>query len=308
MAIREVVREDGLVGVLFRPAGTGVRPGVLVLGGSEGGLPEGSAAALAEQGFVALALAYFGNGLLPRELVEIPLEYFAGAIRLLRSRREVSPERIAVLGGSKGGELALLLGATYPEDVGAVVGYVPSSIVYQGISFEPWYSGSRSSWTLGGEPLPFVDGWFRPSELVDWRTYPLPVWPFFGLLPLPNYPFSLVRSYERPLGEDGAAVSAATIPVERIRGPVMLISGAKDRMWPSARLSEMAIERLGRHEHPFYYEHLCYEDAGHMIFPYVYDRLRLPPFLDPGGTGKADRAANADSWPRVLRFLEQYFV
>jgi BAAT / Acyl-CoA thioester hydrolase C terminal len=33
----------------------------------------------------------------------------------------------------------------------------------------------------------------------------------------------------------------------------------------STRLAEMAIERLQAHDHPFPYEHLRYEVAGHMI-------------------------------------------
>jgi hypothetical protein len=46
---------------------------VLVLGGSGGGLKEGGVA----------ALAYFGIGPLPPELVEIPLGYFSEAITWL---------------------------------------------------------------------------------------------------------------------------------------------------------------------------------------------------------------------------------
>ncbi len=41
------VREDGLVGEFFEPAGTGRRPGLVVLGGSEGGIDRYGAAGLA---------------------------------------------------------------------------------------------------------------------------------------------------------------------------------------------------------------------------------------------------------------------
>jgi acetyl esterase/lipase len=141
-----------------------------VLGGSEGGLlGEGVAATLARRGYAALALAYFGTRSLPSELVEIPVEYFAEALRWRRLRPdEADGDRVALMGGSKGGELALLLGATYPEDIRAVVGYVPSGVVYQGVSFDPWYyvRGVRSSWTSRGKSVPFVDASPGPFDSV----------------------------------------------------------------------------------------------------------------------------------------------
>jgi dienelactone hydrolase len=125
--IRQPVDREGLVATLFRPLAPGPHPTVIVLSGSLGGMLEGSAAVLASQGFAALALAYFGVDPLPSELVEVPLEYFAEAIAWLKTQPAVDPDRIAVMGVSKGGELAVLLGATYPEDVKAVVGYSPCS-------------------------------------------------------------------------------------------------------------------------------------------------------------------------------------
>ena len=68
---RRSVREDGLVGAFFAPRDQGPHPGALVLGGSEGGLVEGFAAALARHGFATLALGYFMLPGLPNKLVEI---------------------------------------------------------------------------------------------------------------------------------------------------------------------------------------------------------------------------------------------
>ena len=95
---------------------------------------------------------------MPRELVEIHLEYFEGAIAWLKGHPMVDAGRVAVEGNSKGDELALLLGATYPQDVKAVVGYAPSAIVWEGIDFdrEMYHSGPRSPWSLRGEAVPFV--------------------------------------------------------------------------------------------------------------------------------------------------------
>jgi dienelactone hydrolase len=292
--VRQPVDKEGMVATLFRPITTGSRPTVIVLQGSLGGMPEGSAAVLASQGFSALALAYFGVNPLPPELVEVPLEYFAEAVAWLKTQPTVDPDRIAVMGVSKGGELAMLLGVTYPQDIKAVVGYSASSVVWQGASYRPlsFVLGSpKSSWTLAGKPVPFLN--VRPS-FSDVMGL------FVGKVP------SLRAIHERSF-DDEAAVSAASIAVERINGPVFLISHTDDRVWPATHLSEMAIQRLEAHHHPFPYEHLSYEGAGHPIgLPYsAPDMTRLGPF-PLGGTVEANGHASADSWTKVLGFLEKH--
>ena len=293
------MREGGLVGTLFLPPASASRGAVLALGGAGGGLSEGAARTLASEGFAALALAYFGFDGLPRELVEIPLEYFEGAIAWLKRHPMVDPGRVAVAGNSKGGELALLLGATYPGDVGAVVGYAPSAVVWQGIPFdrEVYHGGPRSPWSLHGRAVPFV-AWARPGAVEMIRmTEAL----------IEDRPISTRAFYERAL-QNEAAVAAAGVPVERIEGPVLLISGTDDRLWPSTRLSEMAIERLEANGHPFPREHLRYEGAGHMLAPPGYEpAASWTRRFELGGNREADELANADSWPRVVGFLKKAF-
>ena len=295
---RPIEEGEGLVGTLFYPSTPGPHPAVIALGGVGGGLREGGAETLALEGFAALALAYFGVDPLPRELVEIPLEYFEGAIEWLKSQPEVDADRLAVVGNSKGGELALLLGATYPEDIKAVVGYAPSSVVWQGISFdrEAYYGGPRSPWSLRGEPVPFVK-FARPrtSEMVRLVGF------YFGRQPIVGRIF-----YERALDE-GPAIAAATIPVEKIGGPLLVISGTEDQMWPSTHLSEIAIERLEAHDHPFPREHLRYEGAGHMItLPRSEPPTSWSRRYEVGGSREANEFANADSWTKVLGFLKEH--
>jgi acetyl esterase/lipase len=114
----------------------------------------------------------------------VPVEYFGRSITWLKAQPVVDPERIAVMGSSKGGELALLLGATYPGDVKAVVGYVPSGVIWQELSFGPRLLNSGSSWTLGGRPLPFVGfAMPHPSEMSNmiggWTGIPFSFRPFY---------------------------------------------------------------------------------------------------------------------------------
>ena len=139
---------DGLYGELYEPAGGGRRAAALVIGGSEGGLrTAGVAGLLASHGYPALALAYCKEPGLPRALKDIPLEYFAHALQRLRARPDVDPRRVAVIGVSRGGEGALLIGSTYPKLVRGVVGLVPSNVV------NPSPDGHSPAWTLHGMPL-----------------------------------------------------------------------------------------------------------------------------------------------------------
>jgi dienelactone hydrolase len=295
--VRQPVREGGLVGTLFLPAASPPRAAVLTLGGAGGGLSEGGAETFASEGFAALALAYFGLQALPRELVEIPLEYFERAIAWLKRHPAVGAERLAVVGNSKGGELALLLGAAYPGDVGAVVGYAPSPVVWQAIPFdrEVHYGGPRSPWSLRGKAVPFI-ALARPFPFEMVRM---------SESFLEDRPIGTRAFYERALWDE-AWVAAATIPVEKIEGPVMLISGTDDRLWPSARLSEMAMGRLEAHDRPYRRRHLRYEGAGHMIAPPGYEPAAgWTGRFELGGSRRANEFANADSWPRVLNFLDE---
>ena len=141
--VSQEVRSDGLIGTLFAPEGEGPFRAVLVFGGSDGGLRTDTAGLLASRGFLALALAYFRYPDLPAELVSIPLEYFQRAVAWLRREPRAEPDRgVGVVGRSRGGELALVLGATFAE-VDAVVAYVPSGVVHAGIE-----AGERS-WQVG---------------------------------------------------------------------------------------------------------------------------------------------------------------
>jgi len=299
---RRRVDREGLIGELFLPVTPPQEPlpTVLVLHGSEGGegrLHKQSARVLAAEGYAALALSYFGAEGLPQGLDQIPLEYFEEGLRWLQGQPEVDAERLGVVGRSKGGELALLLGATYPEHVKAVVGYAPSGVAWQSI---PTGSASvreepRSSWTLGAEPVPFVPFKPTPSVMAAMEGF------FSGR------PTSLTILHESAL-EDEAAVERAEIAVEGINGPVLLISGTDDRLWPSTRLSEIAMEHLRRYEHHFPYEHLRYEGAGHQIGAPGADETPFGREFGPfvlGGSTETNRAASVDSWPRVLDTLRR---
>jgi dienelactone hydrolase len=145
-AMDTTVAAEGFAGTYYtRPAGQPA-PAILALGGSAGG-HGGGGAVFASHGYPTLSLGYFKEHGLPQELSRIPLEYFATALHWLASRPGVDPQRLVVLGVSRGGEAALLVGATFPDLVHGAISCTGSADV-QG-SFPP----GDAAWTLAGKPV-----------------------------------------------------------------------------------------------------------------------------------------------------------
>ncbi|XP_025104979.1 acyl-coenzyme A amino acid N-acyltransferase 2-like isoform X2 [Pomacea canaliculata] len=114
------VRDGRLRGILYLPPGEGPFPGVIDMFGSSGGLMDLRAALLSSHGFAVLALPYFKYEDLPTELGDVDFEYFKEASWWLCNHNAVRNNGIGVIGVSKGGELAQLMGWLFPE-VKAVV-------------------------------------------------------------------------------------------------------------------------------------------------------------------------------------------
>ncbi len=231
--------------------------------------------------------------------MDIPLEYFETVIDWLLAQVGVRRRpALGVMGGSRGGELALLFRATFPA-VTAVVSYEGSGVVTQGIgggNILEMVNTGRPSWTHQGRPLPYLPSRATPEFEAQVRA---------------GGPVELGRVFLAAL-EDTAAVEAATIPVERINGPVLLISAGDDRLWPSARLSEIAEERLTGHRHPHPHRQLRYDCAGHGTIPSPFGPTTVREAPGPGvtfarpGTAEDDAFARADAWSHTLAFLARH--
>lgn len=123
------VDEVEVPAILAMPRGPGPHPGVLFVHGRSGWHDRLQAAALrlAERGFVVLAPDYHTGRFIPENPVahdpktEIDVER---GLEYLKSVDRVRSGRVGVVGISRGGYHAALLGVRRPE-VGAVVGYYP---------------------------------------------------------------------------------------------------------------------------------------------------------------------------------------
>jgi dienelactone hydrolase len=274
---------------------------VLLLGGSEGGLHETDAQVLAGHGFTVLALAYFGMPGLPPGLTDIPLEYFGRGLDLL-ARQPGAGQRLGVTGGSRGGEAALLA-AAHDDRVGAVVSVAGSGLVTQGIDYRRGalldiLAHPAGSWTWRGQPLPYLP-YAVTAALRDRVAAGRPVPLGLAYPPVPGHRAGLDR---------------VSIPVERIQGAVLLLSGGQDGMWPGAAYSQVAVDRLAQARHPYPFEHVIYADAGHAIAgppagPLTTTTSPGPGVtLELGGTPAATTAARARAWQATVGFLREHLA
>lgn len=275
----------GFVGQYFDADHPGQRPGVVVWGGSEGGLGVSGrwAALLASHDLPALALAYFDEPGLLCSVSGIRLEYFVTAIRWLRRQPGIDPARVWILSASRGTEAELLTAAYWPGLVHGLVAAAPSSIGY-GASAGSCQPHEQAAWTLRGKPIAHaIIG--RPTETAA------------GV-------YDDRAGFEATLGT--ATTDAATIPIGRFAGPVMLISGGDDQLWPSDTYADQIMHEL-RHD-PSYHEHLNCPRAGHIVLgiPSVPsstkdDIGRIA--LELGGSPSANDAAHRADWPAMMTFI-----
>jgi len=265
------VHDRGLAGVFYRPPAPGRHPAVIVLSGSGGGVTPASSfpGGLASRGYAVLALAYFGVEGLPSSLHDIPLEYFGTALEWLAAQPSVDPNRIGVLGVSRGGELALLLGTIFPQ-IRTVVAYVPSDIVVGGCCT----GRSEASWTVGGRPL----AWSFPAARTG--------------------SFAGQRAAIRVEQIRGAVLlisgrSDRVWPSTDMSNAVMARLDRNHFSWPHEHLAyDDAGHGIGR---PYF----STMDLNHVRHPLT------GRFISLGGTPAGTAKAREDSWRHVLAFLKK---
>ena len=225
--------------VLDAPDGA-PRPLIVGMGGAEGGNGwqrsrwTGQRQRFIDQGYAFLSLGYFGTPTTPEKLDRIALDGVSRAIRDAQASPNVADDCVILIGGSKGAELALTL-ASHDESIDAVVAMAPSDTVF------PAHTDAMttSSWSLDGAPLPFAPmPWAATWDLIRG---------------------DIGAVMARILAQPEAA--AARIPVERIRGPLFLVSSRGDEMWPATRMAERMIAGLDVANFAHAHEHLAVDGA-----------------------------------------------
>ncbi|XP_009480016.2 acyl-coenzyme A amino acid N-acyltransferase 2-like [Pelecanus crispus] len=266
------IREGRVRGALFLPPGPGPFPGVIDLFGGAGGLIEFRAGLLASRGFAVLALAFFAYDDLPRTLVQLDLEYFEEAAKLLLQHPKVRGPGLGVVGVSKGAEVALAMATFLPQVVATV-----------------WINGTAF---LHGNPLVYKDLRIPPIPYYTERVIFTEVGAFDN---------SAIFADPRD-----PAYSASAIPVEKIRGKVLFVVGEADRSFNSKLFAELAMARMP----PESCRLLSYPGAGHLIEPpgsplcSISSIRGTPRPVVWGGEAQPHAKAQEHSWQEIVQFLE----
>jgi uncharacterized protein len=267
-------------GFLAVPDNPSPRTGVLVLSGSSGRVEVDRVRLLAAHGAAALSIRWFGDVDQPPGICEIPLETFTSALDRLASLAD----QLAVVGISKGAEAALLLAARDTR-IRSVAAFSPTPVVWANVG--PGLDGAvrpcRSSWTADGQPLPFVpyDDTWQPTE----TTAPS----YRGL-------------YEKSLTVFADQVAAATIPVEKIEGRVLVTGGRDDQVWPSDAFATQIAQRRAAHGRDTTL--VIDRSAGHRVtLPGEPVHPQSGMTMARGGNRDADSTMGQRVWPLLLDLL-----
>lgn len=282
---------------LYRLPGGQARPVIVVLHGADGGVEASRryGPKLASLGYAVVGLPYYSPDWgeygppkaipdLPGSFIDIRIDQIAELRDWLSTRPDVDADRIALFGGSKGAEFALIAASRYPW-ITSVVALAPSDLVWEGWGLEMVEAeGTRSSFSFEGQPLPFM-------PYVGFVE---------GLLAGPNA--DLLKIHEDGRAAHPEREAAARIPVEAFAGPIMLVAGDADREWRSGQMARNIATT--REAAGLETTLMVYPEAGHDIggdgwTPTIVGIGR------GGGTARANAQAQADAWPHIVAFLER---
>lgn len=283
----ETIVNKNLVARYFTSNKVEKRPAIIVVSGSDGRIEKAQAISevFAAKGYSALAVCYFGMEGTSPYLNKIPLEIIKNAIDWLKVQDTVDENRIAIYGRSKGGELVLLAGSLFKE-LNCVIANVPSCYVYEGL--KGTMPSHQSSWTYENKELPFLK--FSMPLLVK-----MVIKQFLGQKNLMPWMYkSLIKKGD---------INAASIALEKISGPILMLSSASDNIWPSLLHCEIASKRLSEKNFKYNYRHCTYEKSGHML---------TLPFQSISSLKKCNNNLEAwakacnDSWKETMKFLNSW--
>ena len=181
-------------------------------------------------------------------------------------------------GASIGGEAALVIAAPYPQ-IKVVIAAVPSKLVWPGVSADD--QQPPATFTRGGKPLAYLPyGWSGAFRGV----------------------YALYEDGLKSLAQHADSI----IPVERINGPVLLVCGQQDAIWPSCVMSRQIVARLrAKHFRPAA-QILENANAGHAVFgiPLEISNSNYSLLGSLGGTPEGNNLGRKTSWPKALQFID----
>ncbi len=250
-------KQNGVVETLLYLGDSENQPLIVAFGGAEGGIDwhrnhmKSKRDSLIQKGYAVLAIGYFNAEGTPKNLDRISLDAISDTIMNIAKRNsKINETKIALIGGSRGGELVLNLASRF-DHFNAVIAMSTSNVSSPAIT----WSANTSSWTYKGKEVAYVPA---PLKTIS-----------------PALKGDLYTAHKMML-EDKEAVKKAEIEVENINGAILILSGKNDDQWPASEMSEQLIQRLKNKRFKHYNKHIALE-GGHISplehFNLVYDFL-----------------------------------
>lgn len=238
----------------------------------------------------------------------------------LPAERVEDTSAVVVLGGSEGG-----LSPTLQASMLAAHGHPAMALAY--------FDGPGLPADLDSIPLEYVARAVRllarqpgvdPDRMVLWGSsrgseaavltaarYPDLVRDVVATVPAALAGSGLPDRSEPAWSFRGRPVPRDVLPVERVAGRVLLVCGGQDETWPSCPNADTLVARSRDLDGPAP-TLLRYPDAGHYVgglVPHVPTTelggvTAAGEPVTSGGSVRANQAARADAWPRVLDWLD----
>ena len=272
---------DEIIGTLFTPPGDGPFPAVIIMygGTKRRQLFEDAAAIFANNGFVALNLAYFAVEGLPENYTDedIRIEYFERAVQYLTSLKCVKSDAIGVYGQSMGGVISLAMANFLPQIkcaacIGGYVTGMGSRITYKGNLVEP------ISWVLE-----------KSAYCKDGRD--------------DYWQFNITHPEKEP---------SSIIPIENVSADILIIAGLQDTC--NTNLHADVAKRRMDNAQKTNYEIFKFPNMGHLFdAPFMPVAPTAGHVYFPQGTeiyyGGADIQMHStdvqESWRCILSYFKQ---
>jgi len=286
------IDENGFQANYFVNPDTESKAAIVLLGGGQWGDYWGQQ--FAKKGYSGLSIPYTRKKGLTELPEEIDLEYFEKALEWLQNQPEVDPDKIIVMGASRNAELALVIASIFPDLVGGVVAYSPSSVSWSNTVLPFNLDDLKPSWKYQEVDIPYI-----PMDKISGND---------------SDKVETIEYWKSGLAKTELGTRAA-IKAENINGPILLFSGKDDKVWPSAFMADMIEERINENNFKFSFESIKYENAGHLISsnPERTSEIRTGIMnidgkdyeYEYGGTNEGDYKAKKDSAIRLMEFIEK---
>lgn len=253
--IHTTVAKEGFEGIYFE-ANKKKDKVVIVISGSNGGMKMTKQCAefYERNGISALAVALFKTKETQKDLDRVPIEYIEAAIHWLQ---KLGYQQIGIDGTSKGSEIALLSASMFPA-LSCVIARVPSHFVSEGllVKGKAKMPSGTSCWSYHGKEIPYAP--------YNARKF--------------NVPKILLKEKEMHLitiNREKTVKEEHIIPIEKINGPVLLLSALNDTVWPSYESGMYMEKRLQAKGFKYPFKHVAYPTMSHAMMTEINRIYRL---------------------------------